>query len=378
MYADAWLVTQDSHTGAGRLTIDLGAVVANWRAVAARQPGAETGAVVKADAYGLGARRVARALAAAGCRSFFVAQLGEAVELRRALPPEARLFVLNGLVPGAEALAVETGAVPVLNSLPQVARYAAEARRRDRRLPAALQVDSGMSRLGLSPAEVDTLAADPTMLDGVEVVLVMSHLACADEPANPANAAQHAAFVALADRLPAAPRALANSAGSAFAGFGHEVTRPGLALYGVEPTGRTDAGLRPVVTLEAPVVQLRTVAAGTGVGYGLSHVTSAETRLATIGVGYADGWPRHLGGRGAVWFDGVRLPIVGRVSMDSLTVDVSALPEGALAEGAMVELVGPHQSLQDVADAADTIAWEILTRLGARYERRYLEAGPAA
>lgn len=363
----------------GRLTIDLAALQANYRLLAARTAPTRPAAVVKANAYGLGAERIAPALFEAGCRDFFVALLGEALSLQPRLPANAKLYVLNGLPPGAEAACAAAGVIPVLNSLGQVERWRTEARRLGRRLAAVIQVDSGMSRLGLSLQEVDRLLAMSGVFDDVEVVLVMSHLACADTPSASANQEQLARFEALADRIgPGLPRSIANSGGCFISrDFHGDLTRPGLALYGAAPVEGVHQ-LRPVVRLEARVTQLRTIPAGAGVGYGLTYVAADERRIATVSVGYADGWPRRLGGRASAYFQGVRLPIIGRVSMDSMSIDVSAAPDGALAEGDFVELIGPHQTLETVAGLAETIPYEILTGLGDRFARTYVTQLEAA
>ncbi|GAB4068731.1 alanine racemase [Ancylobacter sonchi] len=356
----------------GVLTIDLTALAANYRLLQARLAPARAAGVVKADAYGLGASRVAPALYAAGCRDFFVAHLGEALRLRPLLAGDARLYVLNGLQPGAEAACAEAGIVPVLNSLDQIDNWAALARARGATLPALLQFDSGMCRLGLEPQEAEALAADPARFAGIEILHVMSHLACADEPDNAQNAEQLAAFERLAALFPAATPCFANSGGSflgtAYAGA---LARPGIALYGGAPFGGLPNPMAPVVRLDVPVIQTRTVPAGSRIGYGGRFVAPTEMRLATIGAGYADGLPRHLSDRGAAFFGDVRLPIVGRVSMDSIILDIGALPAGSLHLGSLVEVVGPHQTLEDVAEAAGTIAYEVLTRLGARYHCIY-------
>ena len=359
----------------GRLTVDLAALRANYALIAARAAPARAAAVVKADAYGLGVEPVVRTLADVGCRDFFVAVIAEALEIVAHVPADARIYVLNGLPPGAEGACAEAGVVPVLNSLGQVERWRAEARRRGVRLEGVIQVDSGMSRLGLAPRDIDQLPVDLT--DDVEVVLVMSHLACGDTPGTASNHEQLARFEALADRIgPGLPRSLANSAGVFIApAFCQDLVRPGLALYGAAPVEGAASPVRPVVRLEARVIQLRAVEAGAGVGYGLTYVAREPRRLATVSVGYADGWPRRLGGRAAAYFGDVRLPIVGRVSMDSMTLDVSDLPDGTLAEGDFVELIGPHQSLEAVAAGAETIAYEILTGLGTRFSRTYLIQG---
>lgn len=361
-----------------RLTIDLGAVVANYRMLVDRLgPSVAVAAVVKADAYGLGATRVAPALRAAGCEDFFVAHLSEALSLKPALRRAANIYVLNGLQPGAEGACAEAGVTPVINSLAQARRWRDLARRLGRPLPAALQVDTGMSRLGLPPAEVERLAADPSFFDDVPLALLMSHLACADEPERSANADQLAAFEALARRLPAARRSLANS-GAAFlpAAFHGDLARPGVSLYGAAPNADGPNPMAPVVRLDARVIQVRDLSAGQGVGYGLTYAREAPGRLATIAVGYADGWLRSLSNRGAAYYRGVRLPIAGRVSMDSITLDASALADHGLTLGLgdEVELLGPHQSLEDVARDAGTIPYEILTSLGRRYSRAYLDA----
>lgn len=362
----------EAHASA-RLTIDLAAVQSNYRAIAERVAPAAAGAVVKADAYGLGAAMIGPALADAGCRDFFVAVLAEALRLRPLLPADARLYVLNGLQLGAEAQCAAADVRPVLNSLEQAQRWRDLAAAKGVRLAAAVQVDSGMSRLGLSAEEVDALAADAAFFAGVEVALVMSHLACSDAPAASANRQQLDRFNAAAERLaPHAPRSLANSGGSfAAANFHADLVRPGLALYGAEPIAGGTSGLAPVVTLEARVIQVRQIEAGTGVGYGLTYVAEGPRRIATVGLGYADGWPRRLGGRAAAFFQGVRLPIIGRISMDSMSLDVTDLPVGALKEGDFVELIGPHQPLEAVAGQADTVAYEILTGLGRRFARVY-------
>jgi alanine racemase len=331
--------------------------------------------VVKANAYGLGVAMAAPALYREGCRSFFVAQLCEAVSLARAVGPDATIFILNGLDPGSEAACARAGFVPVLSSRSQVARWRSLARAEGRALPAALQVDSGMSRLGLPPAEAVALAADSMLTREIDLRLLMTHLACADEPERPANAEQLARFDAVRAHFPSVPASVANSGGAFLPpAYHHDLARPGIALYGADP-GPQAAGLHAVVRLEARVLQIRAIAAGTGVGYGLDHIAAAPSRLATIAIGYADGWPRSLSSTGAAWHRGVRLPIAGRVSMDSLTVDISALPDGALNEGDFVELLGPSQSLADVARDAGTIAYEILTRLGKRHARTYVEGG---
>tara|TARA_R110002020_G_scaffold399971_1_gene610044 strand:- start:252114 stop:253271 length:1158 start_codon:yes stop_codon:yes gene_type:complete len=357
---------------AGILSIDLSAVTANYRLVQKKASSARVGAVVKADAYGLGARTIAPVLADAGCRDFFVAHLAEAMELVSCLSGSARLYVLNGLAPGMESLCADARIFPVLNTLEQARDWQRHAAGIGRKLPAVLQVDTGMSRLGLGADELETLLREPGFLDWVELRVVMSHLACADIPGATANAEQVRRFADMAACVPEAERSLANSA-AALGMPDHvgDLVRPGLVLYGIDPLSGATTGLHSAIALDARVIQVRSVPAGVGVGYDHDYVTQSPRRLATLSVGYADGWPRALGGKGAVWMNGVRLPLVGRVSMDTCTADVTELPEGSLQPGDTVELIGPHQSVLELAIQLDTAPHAVLTGLGKRFEKRF-------
>lgn len=366
------IVDKFEHAGAV-LSIDLDALADNWRLLQQRSGAAACAAVVKADAYGLGAGRVAPHLARAGCRAFFVAHLDEALSLRPLLPASCAVYVLHGVPPGAEADCLAGDAIPVLNSLAQVEAWRRLAGTAGRRLPALLQVDTGMARVGLAPAEVRRLATDPALLDGVEIRYVMSHLACAEEQGNPLNRVQLERFSALRELLPASAASLANSSGI-FLGpdFHCQLTRPGAALYGVAPVAGQPNPMRPVIRLQGKVVQLREIDARTSVGYGASWVAPAPTRIATVAVGYADGFLRSLSSRASAWYMGVALPLVGKVSMDTITLDVSSLPADALHEGSLVDLINERHTIDRVAELAGTIGYEILTSLGQRYFRRYL------
>jgi alanine racemase len=353
------------------LTIDLAVVRENYRRLKARLGGVKCAGVVKADAYGLGAAQVAPALAEEGCDTFFVAHVAEGISLRGALGPQAVIYILNGVPPGAESECADKGLTPVINSLEQLAAWRRTATGRGERLPAAIQVDSGMSRLGMAPAEVERLASDPDALTGIYVDLVMSHLACADEPANPANLLQRRGFEALRARVPQAAASLANSSGIFLGpGYRYDLARPGAALYGVNPTPGSPNPMRPVIRLSAKVIQTREVPGGAGVGYGHSFRTAEPLVTATISLGYADGWQRRAAG--AAFFNGVRLPFAGRVSMDSIVLDISALPPGALHAGDLVDLIDEKQTVDEVADFSGTIGYEVLTGLGRRFYRRYV------
>lgn len=367
---------QDAATGtggaAGYLTIDLAALARNYERLSAEVAPARAAAVVKADAYGLGAEQVCARLSGQGCRHFFVAQFIEALRLRPLLARDARVFVLNGLQPGNEIACAEGDIIPVINSLAQLRQWTDAAEGLKRRLPAVLQFDTGMSRLGVPPEERMALHDLLATRGMVDVLFVMSHLASADDAGSEQNGDQLAEMGRIAKEFSEFDVCFANSGGIFLGDAYHGVlARPGIALYGGAPTAGRRNPMEPVVSLDIAVVQTRTVPAGTRVGYGGTHVTTGGTRLATIAAGYADGLPRSLSGRGAVFCDGVRLPIVGRVSMDSITIDISALPEGRLSLGSRVEVLGPHQTLEDVARDAGTISYEVLTGLGRRYERRY-------
>ncbi|HEX5079220.1 MAG TPA: alanine racemase [Geminicoccaceae bacterium] len=350
------------------LTIDLGGIVENFRRLQRTARGSEIAAVVKADAYGLGAARVARALAQAGCKKFFVAHGDEGLALREVVP-DAGIYVLHGL-PGEELAAIEAGLIPVLNHPGELERQLAHARRRGR-LPAALHVDSGMWRLGFAEAELRAL--DATTLHALELRLVMSHLACAEEPGHPMNELQRLRFERQRALLPGAPASLANSSGI-FLGeaYHHQLCRAGVALYGVNPTPGRANPMAPVVTLEAPVLQVYEVDAEGTVGYGATYPVRAGARLATVPVGYADGFLRAAGGRAVARIGGTPVPLAGRVSMDLLTLDVSALPAGAVRHGTMAQLIGGPDGLDELAAAAGTIGYEVLTRLGTRFARSYI------
>ena len=359
----------------GLITIDLAALARNWCTLADLVAPSECGAVVKADAYGLGAARVIPALAAAGCTTFFVATPSEAVAAR-ALAPGARIFVLDGLLYGAAETFVQANAIPVLSSLDDIDEWGARARQLRKRLPAALQVDSGLHRLGLSGSDVGALAADPKRLANLDVRLVMSHLACADDPDHPHNARQRTAFNRRRAQLPDAPASLAASDGLMLGGSYHfDLVRPGYALYGGQAFKGGPTPVAPVVTVEARVLQVRTLKSGDTVGYSATWVAQRRTRLAIVAAGYADGVARALSaatgkGGGAVLVAGERAPIVGRVSMDLITVDVTDI-ESEVARGDLVTLVGPGATLESLGRAASTIGYEVLTRLGPRFARRY-------
>jgi alanine racemase len=355
------------------LTIDLGAVDDNYRRLRRAAEGSEVAAVVKANGYGLGAVEIAGALWDESCRSFFVAHLSEAVELRARLP-RAAIYILNGLPPGTEAEIVDARLIPVLNHPGELERYATLASRLERRPPAALHIDTGMCRLGFGAREVE--AIDRARLAALDLQLVMSHLACAEERSHPLNGLQRERFERLRRGLPAARASLANSSGI-FLGPAYQLDlcRPGVALYGVNPTPGQPNPMAPVVTLEAPVLQVHEVAEPGSVGYGATCATLPGARIATVPVGYADGYLRAASNRAKARIGGREVPVVGRVSMDLITLDVSALPQGKVRPGAMVELIGGPDGIDELAAAAGTIGYEVLTRLGSRFRRRYIRPG---
>jgi len=354
------------------LTIDLDALAENYRILAARAAaGADCAAVVKADAYGLGIDRVAPVLEAAGCRQFFVAQIEEGIQLRELLPA-TRIRVLGGLLPGLEEDFHAHRLTPTLNSLGEIETWAAYARRQGAPLGADLHVDTGMRRLGLPPDELDRLADEPERLAGIGLELLISHLACSEQPDHRLNAEQLAAFRAARARLPACPASFANSSGIFLgADYHFDLLRPGVALYGANPTPGRENPMRPVVGLQGRIWQIRTAAPGETVGYGAIHTVKRPTRIATVAIGYGDGHPRALSNRGQVYIEGRPAPVIGRISMDSTTVDVSAFSEAQVRPGTWVDVIGPHNPIDQVAEAAGSISYELLTRLGRRYHRSY-------
>ncbi len=362
------------------LTIDLAAIVANYGLLAAKAAPAECAGVVKADAYGLGVAQVAPALRQAGCRTFFVAMLAEGLALR-ALLPDVVIYVLDGLHGADAADFIAAGLRPVLVSRGEVDSWLATAGdKADAR--AGLHLDTGMARLGMPTDELDALIAEGSKLKRLRPSLVMSHFACADTPEHPLNREQPRRFRAALERLALPPdltRSIAASSGI-FLGPDQalDLVRPGAALYGIAPVANQTNPLRQVVRLQAKILQVRRVDAGSTVGYGATHRFARQARLATIGVGYADGFMRALSNRGGVYVGDRRAPIVGRVSMDLLTIDISDIPEDQAQPAAWVDLIGPHNPVDSVAAEAGTIGYEILTSLGRRYHRRYLDAGNAA
>jgi len=376
-------------TAAGAiLTVDLDAVAANYAMLKKQAAGAEVSAVVKADAYGLGLGPVARRLAAEGCRTFFVADANEGAALREMLAdtiiPAPIIYVLNGLFPGTAGLYTKARLRPVLASLAELAEWRDAGPEVTGALPAALHFDTGMNRLGMSAAEAAMLAQDETQTAGLEISLVLSHLACADDAAHPQNAKQLSCFREIWERLgPRFPGAVASLANSGGIWLGQDyhfgLVRPGVSLYGGNPfTGRANP-FCPAVRAEARVIALREVAPGETVGYGATwNAGGAPRRVAILGAGYADGYFRALssGARpesgGVVHIGGAACPIAGRVSMDMVAVDVSSLPEGAVKRGDMAELIGPHVTVDDVGLRAGTLGYEILTALDRRYMRRYI------
>lgn len=370
------MVDQEKIAGAV-LTIDLRAIRSNYRFLRSQIGNAVCGAAVKADAYGLGAIRVAKALATEGCRHFFVAHLEEGIALRPHLPASADIFVLHGPLPDTELEFVEHRLIPVLNSATQVAGWRQAARVLSRRLPAIIQVDTGMSRLGLSPAEVDSWLIDPDFLRGIDMLYLMSHLACAEQQNHSMNAAQLLAFHTIQKKLPRCPASFANSSGI-FLGpdYHFELVRPGAALYGIAPVNGMANPMKPVVTLQARVIQTRIIERGDRVGYGGTYTAGSRCRIATIATGYADGWLRSLSGRGYALCDGIRVPIIGTVSMDTCALDVTDVSPDRVHAGAFVDLLSQSQPVDEVARSAGTIGYEILTSLGNRYHREYIDEQP--
>ena len=358
------------------LTVDLSALRANWARLNEVSGRAECAGVIKADAYGLGLAPIARALTNEGCKTFFVATVDEG-RTAREVQPGATVYVLDGLLPGAEAHYAGFDLRPVLSSLAEVRDWAAYSRSRARKLAAAIHIDTGMHRLGMPRDELHQLVAEPGLLANIETTLVMSHLACADEPANPMNTEQRERFNDLRALLPPAPASLSNSGGTFLGPAYHfDVVRPGIALYG----GRAHEGapnpMRTVVRLAAKILQVHEVEPGATVGYGAIYKVQRPSRIATIACGYADGFLRALsvatGEAGPVGFIGdYPVPIVGRVSMDFITVDVTDVPEQLARRGGWVEVMGQRVTVDDLTDRAGTIGYELLSRLGPRVHRIY-------
>jgi alanine racemase len=368
----------------GRLTIDLGALADNWRALGRRAAPGRCAAVIKANAYGTGVSEAAPALWAAGARVFFVAHFNEGLAARQALPAEAQIYVLNGLESGADpADYAEHRLAPVIGGDEELQRWSAFTAQRGRPSPCALHLDTGMNRLGFaSLARLQAAMATHGAVSGVD--LLMSHFVSSEIPGDPLNQAQIALFEAARAAFPGLAASLANSSGMFLAPSPiYDLARPGYALYGGNPTPGVPNPMRAVVTLTAAIQQIRSIETGMACGYNAQWTARRPTRLATLLVGYADGLPRGAGATDAkpgaeVAVAGRRAPLVGRVSMDLAIVDITDLPEDAVRPGDPVELFGGTIDLDDFASRSGTIGYHLLTSLGPRYQRAYVGGRPAS
>ncbi len=358
------------------LNVDLKVLQDNWRRLAADTKPAICAATIKGDGYGLGLEPVARALASAGCSTFFVALPHEGAVLRSVLP-SADIYVLNGLLAKSAPCYADHQLLPVLGSLDEINEWSDYCAATGQRLACALHIDTGINRLGLSAADVEELAAIPQSLGIIGVRLVMSHLSNGDDPGAEMNREQLDEFNRLRALLPQAPASIANSPGC-FLGpdFALDMVRPGIGLYGGNPFSSRPNPMSPVVRLYAPILQVRDVAPGEAVGYGASWQAGRQSRVAVLGVGYRDGYPRALSypahdGPAHVMIGGHYAPVVGRVSMDMITVDVTDISPDFARRGINAEIMGDHVTVDDIARWANTIPYEILTHLGSRYARLY-------
>jgi alanine racemase len=370
-----------ARAASGTLTIDLSAIIANWRQLRDRIAPAACAAVVKADAYGTGLTETGSALAGVGCDTFFVAVPAEGIALRRACP-RATIYILNGLAVGQGDLYLTHRLRPVLGSMLEIAEWRASCRDKADYEAAALHIDTGMNRLGLSLQEFAALMAPGKTGLGFPVELLMSHFVTSDNAAHPLNARQIRDFREARSLCPEIPASLANSSGIFLGGAAHhDLVRPGYALFGGNPTPGRENPMRNVVTLTVPITQLRFVEKGETVGYDAQWTAGEKRRIATLSAGYADGYPRGATATdaklaaatptGEALIAGRRCPFVGRVSMDLITVDVTAVPEDSLGRGDPAVLIGENLPIDEVGRRAETIGYEILTRLGRRYERKY-------
>jgi alanine racemase len=359
----------------GILTINLGAIEANWKDLGRRAMPSECAAVIKADGYGCGIGAIARTLSGASCKTFFVADLAEARRVRE-VTQDSAIYVLNGLLPGTAAAYADIRARPVIGSLVELAEWDAFCTANQWHGGAALHVDTGMNRLGISADEAGALAPR-IRAENHGITLLMSHLACAEQPGHPLNERQIGIFREVRLLYRGIPGSLANSSGIFLGSSAHcDMVRPGAALFGVNPTPGQTNPMRPVVELHARVVQIRSVPKGETIGYNATWTAKHATRIAIVAVGYADGYPRAASATDAVpgaeaIVAGVRCPLAGRVSMDLLAIDVSALPEQKVRRGDLVTLIGGEIGVDALAEAAGTIGYEVLVSLGSRYHRVY-------
>ena len=367
------LDTPEARRAGAILTIDLDAIQTNWKTCASQSGTAECGAVVKATAYGVDADHAAPALQRVGCKTFFVASIDEGIAVRSVLGDGPSIHVFNGLMDGAERDYTEHGLTPVLNSLGEIDAWRAFCTGVGERLPCDIHIDTGMSRLGLPGNELQKLADDPDHLTNLKLDLVLSHLVVSEEPDHPKNEEQLAAFRKALEHMPPAKISFANSSGIFLSSDYHfDLTRPGVALYGQNPVPGQDNPMAQVVRLQAKILQVRTIDTPQTVGYGATHTAKGAERIATIAMGYADGFHRTLSNAGVAYIGEHAAPIVGRISMDLITLDVSNVPEDLTRPGMLVDLIGPHNTIDDVAEKAGTIGYEILTSLGTRYHRVYV------
>jgi alanine racemase len=373
--ANASPAASDPTEAGGLLTIDLAAIAANWQMLASATVPVECAAVVKGDGYGCGLEPVTRVLSRAGCRTFFVADVAEGRQVR-AIAPDATIYVLNGLMPGSAPAFANHYLQPVINSTVELAEWDAFVAMNHWRGGAALHVDTGMNRLGITLDEAVAIAPR-LQSENHGFTLLMSHLACAETPDHPMNERQIRLFREIRILYRGLASSLANSSGIFLGGTVYcDLVRPGVALYGVNPTPDLENPMHPVVELQGRIIQVRTVAKGETVGYGAAFTAGRASRIAVVAVGYADGFLRSAAatkGKAAaeVVVAGRRCPIAGRVSMDLLAVDVTDLPEGAARRGGLATLIGEGVSVDDLAAGMGTIGYEVLTNLGRRYHRTY-------
>ncbi len=375
----------------GILAIDCHAIAKNWLLLSERMAGSgECAAVVKANAYGLGVENVAKTLELTGCRTFFVATLTEAKELRGYIAETSRVIVLGGLSHdltegGCSQDWGDLNLIPMLYRVADIVRWGHFCQQQARPLSSAIKVDTGMHRLGLSVVELEELLQESNDLLACNPVIVMSHFACADEPSHPLNRQQLSAFNALSKKvrttLPGVALSLSNSSGLFLNDHfnedtGFDLARPGSALYGINPIPGSANPMNPVVRLQLPIMQIKTIPSGDSVGYGASFIAARETRIAIVFGGYADGLLRALSSSGFAYFEGQKVPLIGRVSMDSMIFDVTDVLVETDADGEStqyIDVIGEEQSVDDLAAMAGTIGYEILTSLGARYKRQYVQ-----